>query len=151
MTALRLAGAALLVGCGWCAGDAAQSCLAAHEDALRRCVELLHRIRQEVAYRRADLSCLYEELRREGFALSGESLQSLAPPPALTKDEASCFSECVSGLGRASARQECERLDYYLQRFEEYLRAAQGRTQSGAALTRRLGLAAGAVAALLFI
>lgn len=151
MSGLRILGALALVGCGWCTGGAVQAKIAAHEAALRRCIELLRRVRQEVAYRRTDLGVLSEELQREGLLPPGSALQTLAAPPELAKPEAACFAACFSQLGRAGAQQECERLDYYAQRLEAYLRAAQSRTQSAAALCRRLGLAAGAVLALLFL
>lgn len=151
MNALRFAGALLFVGCGWCAGSAVQARLTAHENALRATAELLQRIRQEVAYRRADFDSLCRQLASEGLVPPGSRLQELAPPPALSKEEHACFQECVSGLGRASAQQECERLDYYIQRFEVFLQVARQQTQSKAVLSRKLGLAAGIVLALLFL
>ena len=47
------------------------------------------------------------------------------PPKALSEAEQACFAECMSGLGRTSAEQECERLDYYIARFQEFLQQAQ--------------------------
>lgn len=150
MSAFRLVGALLLVCCGWCAGDAVQARYAKREKALRGTVELLRRVRQEVAYRRADFGGLCRQLRAEKLLPDNScTLQNLPPPPQLTRQEAACFIECVAGLGRAGAQQECERLDYYISRFEAFLAAAQRQTQSSAALSHRLGLAAGAVLALL--
>lgn len=153
MSLLRVLGALLLVGCGWCAGGAAQAKLTAHEAALRSMVELLQRIRQEVAYRRQDLGCLYTQLQREGVLppQTGGALQTLAAPAPLTRQEAACFTACMAGLGHVDAQQECERLDYYIARFAQFLAAAQTQAQARAALSRKLGLAAGAMLALLFV
>ena len=153
MNALRAAGALLLVGCGWFAGGAFQGRLDDHAETVRQVVRLLERVRQEIAYQRADPGRLYAQLSREGLLAScaGATIQTLAPPPELTEEEAECFSECFSGLGRASAEQECERLDYYIERFSDFQRQAEGRAQEQAGLSRRLGLAAGAMLALLFL
>lgn len=142
----------MFVGCGWCAGAAGAAKLTAHERALENTAALLRRIRQEIAYRRADLGGLCAALRAEGLiGPECAALCSLPAPPQLTKSEAECFAECVSALGRAGAEQECERLDYYIARFDAFLSAARLRAQSQTVLYRKLGLAAGAVAALLFI
>ena len=152
-TALRLLGAALLLGCGWCVGDAVQARADAHAGALRQVLRLLERVRQEIAYRRADLNLLYRRLVREGLVPGGAdaSLQTLAPPAALAAAEAACLAECLAGLGHAAAAQECERLEYYIARFKSFLQQAEARAAAQAALSRRLGLAAGAVLALLFL
>lgn len=152
MMLLRAAGALLMVVCGWCAGDAVQSGTAAHEAAVRSAAQLLRRIRGEIAYNRGDLGSLYKRLCREGvLAGGGGSLQTIAPPGELTGAEAACFADCVAGLGRTQAQRECERLDYYIARFDVFLQAAHSQTQKSSALTHRLGLAAGAVLALIFI
>lgn len=152
MSALRAAAALLLVGCGWCAGGAVQARLAAHENALRRTLALLRRIRREVAFSHADLGALCARLKQEGeWTVRAASLQTLAPPPELTQSEGECFTECMAGLGRAAAPKECERLDGFIARFEEYLEEARRQTQAKAPLTRRLGLAAGALAALFIL
>lgn len=150
MSAARAVGALLLVVSGWCAGGAVQASLTAHEDELRRALELLRRVQSEIGYRRADLDSIAEQLRREGMLPPQTgALRSLAPPPTFSRREAECFAECVAGLGRAPAEAECERLGHYIRRFEEYLSEASDRARRCAPLTRRLGLAAGAVAALM--
>ena len=58
---------------------------------------------------------------------------------------------CFAGLGQSEAAQECERLDYYSARFEAFLHQAQQKAASGQGLPCRLGLAAGAVAALILL
>lgn len=155
MRALRWAGALLLVLCGWCAGEAHRRSVCAHGDDLRRTQALLQRIRQEIAYRHVELNRLYRQLCAEGFCrLPGkpaESFQQLAPPGTFSAEERACFTECMSGLGRTEAQQECERLDYYIQRFADFRQAAQKKEQEAAALDRRVGLAAGAMLALLFL
>lgn len=152
MSLLRAAAALVLVCGGWCAGEAWQTRLAAHEAAVRDTLALLQRVRQEIAYRREDLYALAEQLRCEGLLPpQSASLQTLAPPLALTRQEAACFAECFAGLGRSAAQAECERLELYICRFEAFLAAAAQRSRAGAALSRRLGLAAGAVLALLVL
>ena len=59
---LHILGALLLPLCGWLAGDAIQARTVQHLAALQKCLALLERIRQEVAFRRADLQQLYAEL-----------------------------------------------------------------------------------------
>ena len=116
---LHILGALLLPLCGWLAGDAIQARAVQHLAALQKCLALLERIRQEVAFRRADLQQLYAELCREGILESGaRCLQEAPPPEGLTREEQQCFRTCMSGLGRAEARQECEQLDYYRARLQ---------------------------------
>ena len=99
---LHILGALLLPLCGWLAGDAIQARAVQHLAALQKCLALLERIRQEVAFRRADLQQLYAELCREGILESGaRCLQEAPPPEGLTREEQQCFRTCMSGLGRA--------------------------------------------------
>lgn len=129
---LHILGALLLPLCGWLAGDAIQARTVQHLAALQKCLALLERIRQEVAFRRADLQQLYAELCREGILESGaRCLQEAPPPEGLTREEQQCFRTCMSGLGRAEAQQECEQLDYY--RGPPAGFAANGRTRCPAA------------------
>ena len=149
---LRGFGLLLLPLCGWLAGDAVQAKTALHLAALQRTIELLQRIRQEIQDRRADLQSLYRQLCREGLLpqAPGGTLQQLAAPWQLSAAERACFAECFSGIGRAEAAQECERLSYYTARFEEYLQQARCTAQRQAGLPHRLGLAGGMMLALLF-
>ena len=102
---LHILGALLLPLCGWLAGDAIQARTVQHLAALQKCLALLERIRQEVAFRRADLQQLYAELCREGILESGaRCLQEAPPPEGLTREEQQCFRTCMSGLGRAEAQ-----------------------------------------------
>ena len=48
---LHILGALLLPLCGWLAGDAIQARAVQHLAALQKCLALLERIRQEVAFR----------------------------------------------------------------------------------------------------
>ena len=149
---LRGLGLLLLPLCGWLAGDAVQAKTALHLVALQRTIALLQRIRQEIQYRRADLQSLYRQLCREGLLpqAPGGTLQQLTAPWQLSAAERACFTECFGGLGRAEAAQECERLDYYTARFEDYLQQARRTAQRQAGLPHRLGLAGGMMLALLF-
>ena len=145
-------GLLLLPLCGWLAGDAVQARTTLHLTALQHTIELLQRIRQEIQYRRADLQSLYRQLCREGLLPQnpGGTLQQLPAPRQLSAEERACFAECFSGIGRAEAAQECERLGYYTARFEDYLQQARRTAQRQAGLPHRLGLAGGMMLALLF-
>ena len=150
MSVLHGVGVLLLPLCGWLAGDAVQASCTAHCTALQKTLDLLRRIRQEVWFRRADLGLLCPQLQREGLVWDSqaESFRTLAALPELTPEEQACFAECLADLGKAAAEQECERLDYYMARFEVFLQAAQADAQAQAGLPRKLGAAAGAVLAL---
>ena len=124
---LHILGALLLPLCGWLAGDAIQARTVQHLAALQKCLALLERIRQEVA------------------------LQEAPPPEGLTREEQQCFRTCMSGLGRAEARQECEQLDYYRARLQALQQTAEHAARRQAGLPRKLGLAAGMAMALLLI
>ena len=82
--------------------------------------------------------------------IPGGTLQQLPAPWQLSAEERACFAECFSGIGRAEAAQECERLGYYTARFEDYLQQARRTAQRQAGLPHRLGLAGGMMLALLF-
>ena len=147
-------GAALLPLCGWLTGTVLQAGKEQHILQLRHTVELLRRIRQEVAYRRPDMELLCRCLIQEGLLenmVPAEKLQDLAPPESFRAEEKLCFEQCFSGLGQCEAAQECERLDYYIARFEAFLQQAQQEAAACAGLSCRLGLAAGAVLALIFL
>ena len=157
-TALRLAAAALLTLCGFCAGDTRRQKYTARRRTLEEIVGLLLRLRQEIDCRRTDLNRLYQTLASayppdsplKQIFLHGSSFQKLLPPDLLEQEQAACFSECFAGLGRTDAKQECARLDYYyLQRFDGFLTQARQDEQLSLSLDRRLGLAAGALLGLL--
>lgn len=120
---------------------------------MQRTVELLQRIRQEIAYRRLDLEQLQRCLVQEKLLESDEAqkLQEIPAPERFDDAERLCFEQCFAGLGQSEAAQECERLDYYSARFEAFLHQAQQKAASGQGLPCRLGLAAGAVAALILL
>ena len=149
---LRGLGLLLLPLCGWLAGDALQAKTALHLATLQRTIELLQRIRQEIQYRRVDLQSLYRQLCSEGLLAQtpGGTFQQLSAPERLSAAERACFAECFGGIGRAEAAQECERLSYYIARFEDYLQQARCTAQRQAGLPHRLGLAGGMMLALLF-
>ena len=103
---------------------------------------------------------LYNEVRDKALEMyekahilltPAEKLQALAPPASFRAEERLCFEQCFSGLGQCEAAQECERLDYYTARFEAFLQQAQQEAAACAGLSCRLGLAAGAVLALIFL
>ena len=120
MQLFHWAGAALLPLCGWLTGTAFQAKAQQHIAQLQRTVELLQRIRQEIAYRRPDFAQLLRCLLQEDLLAEFEpadTLQQLAPPGLFTPEERLCFSRCFAGLGQREAAQECERLEYYTARF----------------------------------
>ena len=130
------------------------TCYERHYSRVReRTVELLQRIRQEIAYRRLDLEqlqrCLVQEKLLESDA--APKLQEIPAPERFDDAERLCFEQCFAGFGQSEAAQECERLDYYSARFEAFLHQAQQKAASGQGLPCRLGLAAGAVAALILL
>ena len=103
-------------------------------------MELLQRIRQEIAYRRLDLEqlqrCLVQEKLLESDA--APKLQEIPAPERFDDAERLCFEQCFAGLGQSEAAQECERLDYYSARFEAFLHQAQQKAASGQGLPCRL-------------
>lgn len=152
MMALRLAGAAGLVLCGWCAGDAVCQHTQQHVEALEQTLALLREIRQEIAFRRADLNILCAELVQRGALTAPEgTMGSALPPEQLAASEEACFRECVVGLGRMEAEQECARLDRYIRRFALFYQRAQAAAPQQSQLARRLGLAGGMAVAILWL
>lgn len=152
MSLLRMVGACFWVGCGWLSGDWICVRVQQHLEDLDKTLQLLQRLEQEIACRRAELEPLYRTLCREGL-LSPEAgcFQNLLAPASFSAQETACFRACVSGLGRTEAVQECERLRLYILRFEAF-RTESGRlAQTRVSLSRRLGLGAGLAAAIFFL
>ena len=69
----------------------------------------------------------------------------------LSAEEQLCFADCMSGLGRTDAQQECQRLDYYIARFQQFRQQAGQEARAQAELPHRLGLAAGMILMILFL
>ena len=103
MKTLRIVGALFWLGCGWCAGDAACRNARRHLEALEETLLLLQRVRQEIDYRRTDLTLLFRRLEREG-AVRGESFQALCPPPGLTRSGTAISSAFRALDGRRPGR-----------------------------------------------
>ncbi len=148
MTPLRAVCALFWLGCGWCAGDAACLSTRQHLEALERTVLLLQQVRQEISYRRTDLTLLFRSLKQNS-RIEGNSFHDLKPPPGLTKSEKSSFVECFSQLGRKEAEQECQWLTFYQEQFTALLQQAREESRPKLELSRKLGLAAGLAAAVL--
>ena len=136
MRLFHWAAAALLLLCGWLTGSAFQARTEQHILQLQRTVEQLQR-------------CLVQEKLLESDEV--QKLQEIQAPERFDDAERLCFEQCFAGLGQSEAAQECERLDYYSARFEAFLHQAQQKAASGQGLPCRLGLAAGAVAALILL
>jgi hypothetical protein len=163
---LQGSGAALLTFCGWYAGLLHQRGVRTHRAELEQAEQLLLRIRQEIEYRHRALDELYRELTAEGslacFAPQNPqdlqekdapmaSFRALRPPRSFSAEEKACFAECMAGLGRTEARQECDRLTFFLERFGQFRLRAVEAERKAAALDRKLGFAGGAVLALLLL
>ena len=130
-SSLRGFGALCLVLCGWCVGDSICVRISEHQRALQRIIELLDRIRREIEFRRADLASLFVRLQREGLVgQAAGSLQELEPFPQLSRREKAAFQNCMAGLGRAEAQQECQRLALYITQFEAFRDDLTPRTTS---------------------
>ena len=103
MRLFHWAAAALLLLCGWLTGSAFQARTEQHILQLQRTVELLQRIRQEIAYRRLDLEqlqrCLVQEKLLESDA--APKLQEIPAPERFDDAERLCFEQCFAGLGKA--------------------------------------------------
>jgi hypothetical protein len=162
---LRGGGAALLTFCGWYAGLLHQRGVRAHRVELEQAERLLLRIRQEIEYRHRALDELYRALLQEGpegtiacFAppdaqkpQENASFRSLRPPQSFSAEERACFAECMAELGHTEARQECDRLQFYVERFAQFRLRAVEAERKAAALDRKLGFAGGATLALLLL
>lgn len=154
MSGLRYIGVVMLPLCGWLAGDAYSQRSVTHSRELQAAIVLLQRIQQEIVFRRTDLATLCRVLCEEGV-LKGQknltSLQEIVPPGSFSKEEQQCFAECMKGLGKTCAAQEQKRLDYYLARLVSFQERAKRSADAQAGLPYKLGFAAGAVLALVFL
>lgn len=150
---LHILGALLLPLCGWLAGDAIQARAVQHLAALQKCLALLERIRQEVAFRRADLQQLYAELCREGILESGaRCLQEAPPPEGLTREEQQCFRMCMDpALAVRKRGRSANSWTTTGARLQALQQTAEHAARRQAGLPRKLGLAAGMATALLLI
>lgn len=155
MSILRVIGACFWVGCGWLGGDFFCVRTQEHLDDLDKTIRLLHRLQQEISCRRTELNALYQDLFREDMLFrdsqSDGCFRTLNAPSSFQKQEADCFYDCFSHLGRAEASQECDRIRFCIQRFEEFREEAEQASKTQLALSRKLGLGAGLAAAILFL
>lgn len=151
-SSLRGFGALCLVLCGWCVGDSICVRTSEHQRALQRTIELLDRIRREIEFRRADLASLFVRLQREGLVgQAAGSLQELEPFPQLSRREKAAFQNCMAGLGRAEAQQECQRLVLYITQFEAFRDDLAPRLNVTMELAHKMGLSVGLAAAILLL
>lgn len=150
MSPLRWLSVCCFVVCGWCAGDSFHQQAQAHLEALRKTLDLLETLHQEISFRRSDLNLLCRKLIQDGqLPPETVSLQTLEPFPSLTLEERTRFSECFSGLGRLEAEQECRRLELYQAQFQAALQEDEAAARTQSMLSHKLGLAAGLAAAIL--
>lgn len=150
MSPLRWMSVCCFVVCGWCAGDSFHQQAQAHLEALRKTLNLLETLHQEISFRRSDLNLLCRKLIQDGqLPPETVSLQTLEPFPSLTLEERTRFSECFSGLGRLEAEQECRRLELYQAQFQAALQEGEAAARTQSMLSHKLGLAAGLAAAIL--
>lgn len=150
MSPLRWLSVCCFVVCGWCAGDSYHQQAQAHLEALRKTLDLLETLHQQISFRRSDLNLLCRKLIQNGqLPPETVSLQTLEPFPSLTLEERTRFSECFSGLGRLEAEQECRRLELYQAQFQAALQEGEVAARTQSMLSHKLGLAAGLAAAIL--
>ncbi len=149
----RWIGAVLVALCGGSIGLYRCHCSTLRRKTLQQIHLLLQLLQTEIRYRKADLPALYRQLQtNEQFCLlalppNGEFC-ALPTPICLTKEEAASFSDCFSGLGMAGTAQECQRLDYFLQRFSDFASKAMDEETQSRQLYPRLGFGAGIMAAI---
>lgn len=150
MSPLRWLSMLCLVLCGWCAGDSVTAQIQVHLDTLRQTITLLELLRQEIGFRQSDLETLRKKLIAAGkIPADTERFQTMMPFVELTQEEKLCFSECFSGLGHTEAEMECRRLELYLDRFRHFQEESLAKAKIQKELSHKLGLAAGAAAAIL--
>ena len=148
MSPLHWLSVCCFVVCGWCAGDSFHQQAQAHLEALRKTLDLVETLHQEISFRRSDLNLLCRKLIQDGqLPPETVSLQTLEPFPSLTLEERTRFSECFSGLGRLEAEQECRRLELYQAQFQAALQEGEAAARTQSMLSHKLGLAAGLAAA----
>lgn len=83
MSPLRWLSVCCFVVCGWCAGDSFHQQAQAHLEALRKTLELLETLHQEISFRRSDLNLLCRKLIQDGqLPPETVSLQTLEPFPS---------------------------------------------------------------------
>ena len=106
MRLFHWAAAALLLLCGWLTGSAFQVRTEQHILQLQRTVELLQRIRQEIAYRRLDLEQLQRYLVQEKLLESDAApkLQEIPAPERFDDAERLCMSSALPALAKAKQR-----------------------------------------------
>lgn len=93
MSPLRWLSVCCFVVCGWCAGDSFHQQAQAHLEALRKTLDLLETLHQEISFRRSDLNLLCRKLIQDGqLPPETVSLQTLEPFPSLTLEERTRFS-----------------------------------------------------------
>ena len=94
MSPLRWLSVCCFVVCGWCAGDSFHQQAQAHLEALRKTLDLLETLHQEISFRRSDLNLLCRKLIQDGqLPPETVSLQTLEPFPSLTLEERTRFSD----------------------------------------------------------
>ena len=69
MSPLRWLSVCCFVVCGWCAGDSFHQQAQAHLEALRKTLDLLETLHQEISFRRSDLNLLCRTLIQDGQLL----------------------------------------------------------------------------------
>lgn len=100
MSPLRWMSVCCFVVCGWCAGDSFHQQAQAHLEALRKTLDLLETLHQQISFRRSDLNLLCRKLIQDGqLPPETVSLQTLEPFPSLTLEERTRFSECFQAWG----------------------------------------------------
>lgn len=159
----KLAGALVIVACGWLAGSGGASSLRMKRLFYEDMIELCELLQNNVAYQRtpcryfcrgapgAAFSVLrFEAQGAEEFTAWRERfLSATLARLSLSEHEQDVFRAFFLGLGGGNAQEEGDRLHYYGALFASAREDAQKKERECARLYRSLGVCAGLTAAIL--
>ncbi|WP_243165841.1 stage III sporulation protein AB [Anaerofilum hominis] len=160
----KLAGALVIVACGWLAGSGGASSLRTKRMFYEDMIELCELLQNNVAYQRDPLPVFFarETQGRQFSVLRFDTrgleefaswrtrfLSDTLARLSLSPHEQSVFHEFFLGLGNGSAQEECGRLHYYGALFASAQEEARKKERECARLYRSLGVCAGLTAAIL--
>lgn len=160
----KLAGALVIVACGWLAGSGGASSLRMKRLFYEDMIELCELLQNNVAYQRDPLPVFFagelqgrrfsvlrfEAPGSEEFAAWRERfLSATLARLSLSEHEQDVFRAFFLGLGSGNAQEEGDRLHYYGALFASAREDAQKKERECARLYRSLGVCAGLTAAIL--
>ena len=160
----KLAGALVIVACGWLAGSDGASSLRMKRLFYEDMIELCELLQSNVAYQRDPLPVFFagepqgrhfsvlrfEAQGTEEFTVWRERfLSGTLARLSLSEHEQDVFRAFFLGLGSGNAQEESDRLHYYGALFASAREDAQKKERECARLYRSLGVCAGLTAAIL--